>query len=502
MANTAPHINDLSAALRNAQALEQAGKRDEARAALASILGYAPACLPALYNLGLFTAQRGDFREAESFFARAHAAAPQDSGVMANLAIARAELADAAGALALSEKIRAAAPTAEVLVRLGGMFRHAGLFEMAQDTLRAALKTDPFFVAAWFGLHRLKTFSKDDADIAAMERLHARAAQLPPDDRMKLEFCLGKAYLDAGDAAKAFAHFASGNSLKRATLQGFDIGQFESYIDNAIRLFDKGLVARLGDKGGVTGTAPIFIVGMPRSGSTLADQILSSHPDVTSIGEARCMVQSLPFFPNAEVPGFFAPKQASITQQLTDSLTPENVTAIGKRYLALSQAQVPGAKRIADKMLFNHLWVGMIFAAMPDAKIVHCTRDPADIALSLWQLLFPAGMPWVYDQRDIARYYLAYKKLMAHWNELYPGRIFEANYETMIANQETETRRLLDFCGLSFDESCLQFHQNARQVKTASATQVRMPIYKTSVRKWEKYRDHLGPLLETLEAGA
>lgn len=502
MANTAPHINDLQAALRAAQALEQGGKREEARAALAAILAHAPACLPALYNLGLFAAQRNDFREAESFFARAHAIMPQDAGVMANLAIARAELGDTAGATALTEKIRAAAPPVDVLARLGGMFRHAGLFGMAQDTLRAALKTDPFFVPAWFALHRLKTFSAGDPDIAAMERVQAKAAQLSADDRMKIEFCLGKAYLDSGETAKAFAHFDEGNRQKRATLQGFDVGMFEKYVDSAIRLFDKDLVARLGDKGGARGTAPIFIVGMPRSGSTLTDQILSSHPDVTSIGEAKCMAQSIPFFANAEVPGFFAPKQPSITQRLTDSLTPEAVTAIGRRYLALSQAQAGGAKRISDKMLFNHFWVGMIFAALPDAKIVHCTRDPADIALSLWQLLFPAGMPWVYDQRDIARYYLAYKKLMAHWAKLYPGRIFEANYETMVANQESETRRLLDFCGLPFDARCLDFHESARQVKTASATQVRQPIYKTSVRKWEKYRDHLQPLLETLEDSA
>jgi tetratricopeptide (TPR) repeat protein len=500
MATTAPHIKDLSAALKHAQALEQGGSREEARAALEDILAWAPDCVPALYNLGLFAAQKNRFREAENYFARVHALQPADPVIIANLAIARAETGDIAGAAALSDKIRAAAPPVQVLARLGGMFRHAGLFDIAEATFRDALRADPHSVAVWFGLHRLKTFTQGDPDIAAMEKIHARAATLTPDDRMKLEFCLGKAYLDAGDAAKAFAHLGQGNRLKRETLKGFDVGMFERYIDSAITLFDETLVKKIAGNG-VTGTAPIFIIGMPRSGSTLAEQILASHPDVTGIGEAKCLAQSIPYFPNEEVRGFFAPQQVSITRKLVDSLDAPTLAAIGTKYLALSRELAPGAKRIADKMLFNHFWVGIIFSALPDAKVVHCTRDPADIALSLWQLLFPAGMPWVYDQRDIARYYIAYKKLMAHWDKLFPGRIFEANYETMVQDQEGETRRMLDYCGLPFDERCLQFHKSERQVKTASATQVRQPIYKTSVRKWEKYREHLAPLLETLEQG-
>jgi hypothetical protein len=181
-----------------------------------------------------------------------------------------------------------------------------------------------------------------------------------------------------------------------------------------------------------------------------------------------------------------------------DNLSGAALDGIAQKYLALTDGVARGAARLADKMLFNYLWAGVIRLALPGARIIHCTRDPRDIALSLWQLTFPSGMQWTYDMQDIARYYLAYKKLMAHWNDLFPGEIHEANYESMVAGQEGETRRLLAFCDLPWDSRCLDFHESRRMVKTSSSAQVRRPIYGDSVGKWKKYEKYLAPLLDAL----
>jgi hypothetical protein len=236
-----------------------------------------------------------------------------------------------------------------------------------------------------------------------------------------------------------------------------------------------------------------------RSGSTLTDQILSSHPAVKSVGEAEYLAQTIPPYPNAEVPGHFKPGAPNITRAFIDNLSPEVLDDIGRKYLALTAHAAPGAERVIDKMLHNYFWVGLIRLALPGAKIIYTTRDPVDTGLSLWTLLFSAHLPWAYDQRDIGRYILTCRKIMAHWQKLFPGDIYEANYERMVANQEEETRKLLDFCRLPWDDRCLKFHETKRQVSTSSATQVRQPIYKDSVKRWKKHEAYLRELIETLE---
>ena len=264
-----------------------------------------------------------------------------------------------------------------------------------------------------------------------------------------------------------------------------------------MRLFDKDAVDKLRGAAKNDSARPIFIVGMPRSGSTLVDQILSSHPLAASIGESKYLRRCIPVYPNAEVPGLFAKGQPSITKAFMENLS-GHLAPIAAKYLSLTDKAGQGRVVLADKMLFNYLWLGIIRLALPNAKIVHCTRDPRDIGLSLWQLAFPGGMQWTYDMQDIARYYRAYEKLMAHWNAVFPGGIHEANYETMVGNQEDETRRLLSFCNLPWDDRCLGFHESLRMVKTSSAAQVRQPIYAGSVAKWKKYEKYLQPLVAAL----
>ena len=325
----------------------------------------------------------------------------------------------------------------------------------------------------------------------------SKAANLPPQEKMKLEFILGKACLDTGDAEKAFAHYAEANRLKRATYKVFSIEKFEAYADSIIRLFTPALIEK--HKGaGNPSARPVFIVGMPRSGSTLTDQIVSSHPQAASMGEMNFLQHSLPVFANTDVPDYFSANIPSVNSALIEKLSPALLQDIARKYLAATDRFAGGAAHLVDKMLFNYLWVGVIRLALPNAKIIHCTRDPIDMGLSIWQLSFQGSIPWAYDQSEIGRYYKAYRKVMAHWEKLFPGDIFEANYETMVAEQESETRRLLAFCGLPFDNACLNFHQSTRKVSTASATQVRQPIYKDSVKKWKKYEQYLKPLIDAV----
>ena len=182
-----------------------------------------------------------------------------------------------------------------------------------------------------------------------------------------------------------------------------------------------------------------------------------------------------------------------------ETLTPAVLDGIAAKYLAATERYAGGALRLADKTLSNFLWIGVIRLALPNAKIIHCTRDPVDTAFSIWQMMFSEGLvPWGYDVEDIGCYFRGYNKMMAHWEKVFPGAIYAANYESLVKNQETETRRLIDFIGLPWDARCLKFHETGRIVKTASADQVRRPLYGDSVEKWKKYEKYLAPLLESL----
>lgn len=487
------------AALQNARSLMAQGKTQDGEFILRSVVETNPSCFTALYNLGLLCGQREDMTEALEFFKRAAAVDPKNADAVTYCALLSMETGDRTTALKLAEQAKSLSPSPRMLTRLGTLYRHAGDMDKARDHLHRAIAMQTDFTPAWRELHSIKTFTADDADFTMLKKINIDA--LPPAGQADILFALGKATLDTGDADAAFGFFARGNAVKKSMAKNYDVARFEEYAADIIRIFNADVVARQRGKGSNKDNSPIFIVGMPRSGSTLVDQILSSHPGVASAGEALFMQQVLPVYPNEKVKGLIRANLPSITEKFVSDLSPALLDDIAKKYLAKlhTAAKTP---RIVDKMLFNYLWVGVIRLALPEAKIIHCTRHPADIGLSLWQLHFSEGMQWCYDQKDIARYYHAYKKVMDHWNKLFPGEIFEANYETIVANQESETRRLLEFCGLPWNDSCLTFHKTERQVKTASAAQVRQPVYASSSGKWKKYERHLTPLLSALEEKA
>lgn len=493
----APGKQQVIAALRQADALLAQGRFDDAAKMFANILRADPSNATALFNLGTLHHQRGRLKEAENCFRRILQTNPADADALMALAFVLLDGGDMDAARPLAVKAIEIAPTARLLSKAGILEREMGDLKAAEELFARAIDKDPADISAFYALCAARKFSADDKVLKDFLSRDLNSPALSLDDRIKLRFALGKACLDTGDADASFAHYAEGNRLKKSTYKVFTIEKLEQYIDSIIELFTEETVKK--HKGaGHASARPVFIVGMPRSGSTLTDQILSSHPDVAGLGEVACFRQSVPAFRNTEVADYFSPGTPSITAGLMEQLSNEMLRGVAKKYLSLTDTFASDAPVLTDKMLFNYLWIGLIRLALPKAKIIHCTRDPADMGLSIWRLLFRENMPWAYDLAEIGRYYKAYRKLMAHWEKLFPGDILEVAYEDLVAKQEEQSRRLLAFCNLEWDDRCLSFHETERQVRTASAAQVRQPIYGDSVKRWKKYEKYLAPLLENL----
>lgn len=492
---------DLRAMLATAEQLHRAGRLVESMRAYQVLLGHAPDLPPALYNLGQIHRQRSEFQDAEYCFRRILHANPNDLEAMTALAATCIELGGTEEARELARRAAQLSPAAFIQMRCATIMSRTGDLAAAQQMTERVIAAEPENVEGYYSLSTLKKFRQGDAELEKMTALGERAGALPDRQRIKLEFALGNAMFDIGEDAAAFSHYATANRLKRLAYKHFNIGMVEKYVDSIIAFFTPEFVQRFAQAGAVESDRPVFIVGMPRSGSTLTEQILSCHPQMAAMGEVTFFDKSLPVYPNAEVPGLFPSDWPSITKKLVESISSGTLDGIGQKYLQLTEPFARHGAKLSDKMLFNFFNVGLIRMALPNAKIIHCTRDPVSIGLSIWRLHFYADCFWAYDMQDIARYYLAYKKLMAHWDKVFPGQIFEANYENMVADQENETRRLLQFCGLPFDAACLNFHENDRPVVTASAAQVRQGIYTGSVARWKKYEEYLQPMIQALKGG-
>ncbi|HZB89814.1 MAG TPA: sulfotransferase [Stellaceae bacterium] len=359
--------------------------------------------------------------------------------------------------------------------------------------LEAALAAEPHLAAAWYTRADAKSFAPGDPDIAAMERLLEatprdgvrRSTRDRENDRLLLHYALAKAYLDTRDGPRAFHHLSEGSRRKRQQLR-HDAEATARWLGGFAEAFPPALFAALGGAGEPSET-PIFVVGMPRSGTTLVQQVLAALPGVHAAGEPRhveTLVSELgPSYPAAlkEVPR-------------------ERFAALGQRYLALASAGAPaGTRRIIDKMPNNFLHTGFIHLMLPEARIVHCRRDAVDTCLSCYSKLFTHGQEFSYDLEELGRFYRGYEALMAHWRQvLPPERFIEIDYEAVVGDLEGEARRLVQFCGLAWDPACLRFHATGRAVRTASVNQVRRPLYASSVGRWKAFRAELAPLLRAL----
>ena len=365
-----------------------------------------------------------------------------------------------------------------------------GNFNRAQDELSALIDQQPGMVAAYSSMSDLVTFTADHPYFLAMQKLIDEAGDAQDERFMFLHYSIAKAYDDFGDVDSAFRHFSAGAAIKRARLN-YDESRSQAFFDGIKKTFDARFIADRSIKGH-SSSLPIFIVGMPRSGSTLVEQILASHREVHGAGEIKVVSQAMHelrhVFPN------MAPFPEIGTQM--EALHYEY---FANHYLNATTRLSEDASHITDKLLTNFYFLGVIYKAFPNAKVIHTMRNPVDTCLSCYTKLFKDDMAYSYDLRELGRYYKRYQALMAHWREVLPESfLLEVNYEEVVGEIEDKARQIVAFCGLDWDEQCLKFHESDRQVKTASVAQVRQPLYSTSVERWRRYEEQLQPLVEEL----
>ncbi|MBI3903489.1 MAG: tetratricopeptide repeat protein [Nitrosomonadales bacterium] len=376
------------------------------------------------------------------------------------------------------------------LLGKGNHYMEMGEMEHAEQLFNRALEGTPGGeLAARFFLTQVKKVRAGDENFAALITAAERIDELPREKATYLQFALGKSYDDTRDYARAIEHFKLGCALKRKTFN-YDPSAQERVFDKIIEVFDRATLDRLRGNG-FRSDIPVFVLGMPRSGTTLTEQIIASHPQAYGAGELRDLLGIAHRAPPSGNQPLFPDN--------LKNLTPEILAAWGADYVSGIQKKAPGAQRITDKMPSNFLALGLIHLMLPDAKIVHVMRNPADTCLSNFTRLFNSGQEQSYDLTEIGRYYRDYARLMQHWREVLPqNSFFEIKYEDLVADTETHARQLIAYCGLEWDDACLRFHETKRSIRTASVTQVRQPIYNSSVERWRNYGDALGPLLEAL----
>ncbi len=335
----------------------------------------------------------------------------------------------------------------------------------------------------------MRKATADSAHIKALEAMAADSDRLDGHTAMELQFTLAKAYDDVGDFARAMEALERGNAARRR-LEPYDVHQDLDRFRAIAAAFTAGLLAAHAGAGDPT-EVPVFVIGMPRSGTTLVEQILASHPDVFGAGELGV----LPDLIGSGRAGADFPASVG-------ALDAAAWRSMGQTYVEAVRGKAPQAVRITDKLPLNFQLVGLIRLALPKARIVHVMRDPLDTCFSCYFTLFANGLGFSYDLSDLGRYYCGYQALMAHWRAVLPeDAMLEIRYEKLVADLEGEARRLIGYCGLRWDARCLEFHRTVRPVETASTLQVRRPLFRTSVGRAQSYRPWLAPLERALAGG-
>jgi tetratricopeptide (TPR) repeat protein len=395
---------------------------------------------------------------------------------------------DAIAAYQQAAKIDPSKPT--VHSDLGAARLVLGHLREAYAAFAAAVARDPRNAAVHLNLARLAPFKANDPRLAALEKLAEFAPSLPENDLIALNFALGKAHADLGNSARSFRHMLHANALKRQQVAYDEAARLNEFA--RVRATFTPPLMRKKSGCGDPSPVPVFIVGMPRSGSTLLEQILASHSRVFGAGEIDDFAAAV-----TEVSGSSEGFPESVS-----SLAASELRQLGRRYVERVRAKAPDAMRVTDKMLSNISYVGLIHLALPNARIIHARRDPVDTCLSCFSIWFDDDdLPFTYDLAELGRYHRAYAELMLHWQTVLPqGVMLDVWYEDVVDDLEGQARRLLAHCGLEWEDRCLDFHRTERQVRTASVSQVRRPLYRDSVGRSRAYGDLLRPLLDALES--
>lgn len=468
-------------------ALRELKRFDEALTSFDRALAIRPDYAEALNNRGNTMKELKRFEEALAAYDRALAIRPNYVDALNNRGIALRELRRFEEALDSYDRALAFRPDyVEAYSNMGSVLEELGRFDEARAAIETAIRLSPRIPDLYLALTRSKQFMAEDLHLASMQELAQAIESLTPEQQISLHFALGKALADIGEYEQSFRHLLHGNSLKRQRI-AYDEAATRGYFQAIKTEFTAEVMRNKGGLGHYS-EVPVFIVGMPRSGSTLVEQILASHPKVFGAGELDHFATSIAkLHPPVQFP-------AGI-----EAIAADQVHLLGSNYLDVTAELAPEAARIIDKMPLNFQFVGLIHLALPHARIIHTRRDPVDTCLSCFSMLFVDGQPFSYDLGELGRYYRAYQALMGHWRNVLPaGVMLELQYEELVADPESQARRLVAHCGLEWDNSCLAHHQTKRPVRTASAMQVRQPIYRSAVGRWRPPHDMLRPLLEGL----
>jgi tetratricopeptide (TPR) repeat protein len=480
-------------AFNKAVALQFQGNLGEAEKLYRAILRQHPRHVPTLFNLAAAVWGAGRSGEAVRLLRKVLEQEPNAPDAHALLARAFLNLDCYDGALKHARQAIALNPhLADAHAALASWLAERGRYEEALRAQARAIELEPDQPRHYYQWGYITRWTADDPRLTGLQALSQTSGSRSLVDRVHLNFALAKAYADCGDIERAFRHQIEGGALKRKMI-GYEAAPTLRNIDALCRELDAEWMRRrqgVGDRSSL----PVFILGMPRSGSTLIEQILASHPKVHALGEraifneALTTICGLPVLPQ------------SLAQQAA-RWPSARLRRLGRLYLEAAQHDAPAAAtRITDKMLANFRFAGLIHAALPNARIIHACRDRVDTCLSIFSILFSGDAhPYSYDLEELGRFYCAYEEAMAHWRNVLPADVMlEVQYEQTVEHVEWQARRIIAHCGLEWDDACLAFYQTDRPIRTASHAQVREPIYHTSVGRQRPPHDLLLPLLQAL----
>lgn len=473
-----------------AERLHRAGQFKEAEKQYRQILKGRPDHPRVNALLGMLLSRQDKFQEAVKLFKKSLRKAPDDVEAWNGLGTALRSQGKLNEAIdAYGEAIKRDPDFAGVYNNLGTAFREAGQFDEAMVQYEKALAIDPNLPEAWNGYARVRRFEEmpkavDQLKVAASsEKINAQA-------RKHAQFALGKIHDDLGLYDEAFAHYAAANELRSHPANTEPDTRMMARMAS---LYAGPPDVSVSDDG--REPTPVLVLGMPRSGTTLVEQILASHPAITGGGE-------LHYFTEVAKDLGVDRNTTSISDDLPDEIAKKaNHLRRGffRRFAPEGKRLPKRVAAVVDKTPFNFLYLGLIAQILPDAKIVHCTRDPLDTGLSIYFTDFAASQPFTTDLAAIGEYIVAYQALMGHWREASPLPILELPYRDMVEDQERSTRQLVEFCGLPWDDQCLNYHKTQRYISTPSDWQVRQPIYDRSIGRWRHYEKHIEPLRSVVE---
>jgi Tfp pilus assembly protein PilF len=492
------------------------GKRAEAEKSFRKSVEIKPGYATAWFNLGNVLNEKQDFAGAETAFRKAVAAKSDYADAYLNLSNTLRSQNRKDAALNVLERLIKISPNYELAYNnLGNIHRDLDDLTKAEANYRRATEINPQYGLAWLNLGTVLNHLGRKADsVTALRRAIeiaprfgepymqlASTTKVPLDapvvesmryyidqpgiaarDKMHFAFALGRVLDQNGQFDEAFKHFEEGNRLKRASVE-FNIAGEDRLIERIRTTYGKAALAKA-PHSSVSDETPVFIIGMMRSGTTLMEQILASHPQVAGADE----LQWIP-----EIAFEFKSKTGQRYPEWLNSATASDLTTMGQAYMGRLRKRFGGGPRlITDKLPGNFLFIGLIHLILPNAKIIHMQRDPYDTCLSIYTTLFSQLHHYAYDLEELGQFYQLYARLMKHWDEVLPGKVYHQRYEDLVDQPEPAIRKVLDFCGLPFDQKCLDFHTSERRVRTASSQQVREKLNSRSIGRWRNYEKHLG----------